>query len=319
MKIGYIFAGQGAQEVGMGRSFYNNFDSSKAIFDTANLALGYDLKAICFEGTQDQLNQTEITQPAILTTSIAILKALEAKLEIKPTAVAGLSLGEYSAHVCSGSLTFQDAIKLVQKRGALMQSAVPIGVGGMIALVGVDAATANQIAERASEFGIVEVCNYNSPKQIVLGGELVALEKAAEIAKENGAKRVIPLPVSAPFHTSMLAPAEEGLKSALKNIELHTMRIPVISNVDGRIVGSEDSIPEYLAKQVTSSVKWIDCIESMKAMGIDTLIEIGPGTALAGFVAKIDRSIKVLSVHNLETLEEAVSYIASTDAYQRAI
>lgn len=200
-----------------------------------------------------------------------------------------------------------------------MQSAVPIGIGGMIALVGIDAETAKAIAKEASHYGIVEVCNFNSPKQIVLGGELKALEKASEIAKEKGAKRVVNLPVSAPFHTSMLKPAEEGLKTALSQIQVHEMAIPVISNVDGRIVRSEDAITEYLAKQVTSAVQWIDCIESMKKMGIDTLIEIGPGTALAGFVAKIDRSIKVLSIVDLESLEAAVSYIESSDAYKRAI
>lgn len=319
MKIGYIFAGQGAQEVGMGKDFYENFESSKVVFDRSNLALGYDLKSICFNGTQEKLNETEITQPAILTTSIAILKAFESKIKIKPTAVAGLSLGEYSAHVASGSIAFDDAVQLVKKRGAFMQAAVPIGVGGMTALVGIDSESAKQIADEASKHGIVEVCNFNSPKQIVLGGELRALEIAGEIAKEKGAKRVMPLAVSAPFHTSMLKRAEVQLREVLKDTPIHEMKIPVISNVDGRIVRSEEAIPEYLATQVTSSVKWIDCIESMKAMGIETLIEFGPGKALSGFVAKIDRSIKVMTIHDVESLENAVNYIKSSDAFERAI
>lgn len=308
MKIGYVFAGQGAQKEGMGIEFFDNFEASRVIYDQANLALGYDLKNLCFNGPQEELNKTEITQPAILTTSIAMLKAFESRVDISPSAVAGLSLGEYSAHVCSGSLAFDEAVQLVKKRGAFMQDAVPFGIGGMTAIVGLSPEETEDVAVKASEHGIVEVCNYNSPKQTVIGGELKALEIAAEIAKEKGAKRVLSLPVSAPFHTSMLAKAQENLAIELENINIHEMNVPVISNVDGRIVASEALIKETLAKQVTSSVRWIECVESMKMIGIDTIVEFGPGDALSAFIGKIDKSIKVISIHNLESLNKAISY-----------
>ena len=318
MKIGYIFAGQGAQKTGMGKVFHDAFESSRVVFDRANLALGYDLKSLCFEGDQETLNQTEITQPAILTTSIAMLKAFESKIDLTPSAVAGLSLGEYSAHVCSGSILFEDAVKLVQKRGAFMQAAVPIGVGGMTALTGLSSDEAIEVAEEASAYGIVEVCNFNCPGQIVLGGELPALEKAAEIAKAKGARRTTPLPVSAPFHTSMLKNAEHALKNVLKDINYSPMKYPVITNVDGRIVPSEASITEYLSKQVTSAVQWIDCIGAMKSMGIETLIEFGPASALSSFVAKIDKSIKVYSINDLESLDQTVNALKE-ERLERAI
>lgn len=309
MKIGYVFAGQGAQKEGMGQAFYETFESSKVVFDRANLALGYDLKNLCFSGPQEKLNETEITQPAILTTSIAIMKAFESKIKIKPTAVAGLSLGEYSAHVASGSIDFDDAVQLVKKRGAFMQDAVPLGVGGMVAVMGLSVEETEALAQEASEHGIVEVCNYNSPKQIVLGGELKALEHVEALAKAKGAKRALSLPVSAPFHTSMLKPAEDNLAIELAKLNFKTMQVPVISNVDGRIVSSEAHIANYLSKQVTSAVRWIECIESMTSMGIDTIVEFGPGKALSSFIAKIDKSIKVLSIDDLESLDKAVDYL----------
>lgn len=313
MKFGYVFAGQGAQTVGMGKDFYDTFDVSKVVFDEANLALGMDLKTLCFEGPSDKLNETEMTQPAILTTSVAMLKAFESKVSLTASAVLGLSLGEYSAHVCAGSIQFEDAVKLVRKRGFFMQDAVPLGVGGMTAIVGLSPEATEEVAKLASDYGIVEVCNYNSPKQTVLGGELEALEKAAEIAKEMGARRALPLPVSAPFHTSMLAKAEENLAIELEAITLNNMTIPVITNVNGRIVNSREDIKATLAKQVTSSVRFIECIDSMKALGIDTIIEFGPGSALSSFIAKIDKSIKVLSIYDLESLDKAVHYIETLD------
>lgn len=319
MKIGYIFAGQGAQKQGMGEDFYKNFESSRAVFDQANLALGYDLKSLIFDGPQESLNETEKTQPAILTTSIAMLKAFESLVDVKPSACAGLSLGEYSAHVCSGSLVFTDAVQLVKKRGAYMQDAVPLGVGGMTALMGLSPEEAEQIVEKASVHGTVEICNYNAPNQIVIGGHLDALAFAHDYAKESGAKRVIPLPVSAPFHTSLLKPAEDNLAVELESINFHTMKYPVITNVNGRIVSSTDEIPNYLSKQVTHSVRWIDCIESMKHMGIDTIVEFGPGNALASFVAKIDKSIKVLSIHDIDSLYQVVETIKNQNELEEAI
>lgn len=319
MKIGYIFAGQGAQKQGMGEDFHKHFESSRAVFDQANLALGYDLKTLIFQGPQEALNETEKTQPAILTTSIAMLKAFESLVDVKPSAVAGLSLGEYSAHVSAGSLQFTDAVQLVKKRGAYMQDAVPLGVGGMTALMGLSPEEAEAIVARASEFGTVEICNYNAPNQIVIGGQLTALEMAHEFAKEAGARRVIPLAVSAPFHTSMLKPAEDNLAKEMKSVMFYDMKVPVLTNVNGRIVSSVEEIPSYLAKQVTSSVRWIDCIESMKKMGIDTLVEFGPGNALSAFVSKIDKSIKVLSIYDLESLYATVEAIKQTTTLETAI
>ena len=319
MKLGYIFAGQGAQKQGMGLDFYNNFESSKAVFDQANLALGYDLKSLIFNGPRESLNETEKTQPAILTTSIAMLKAFESLIDIKPTASAGLSLGEYSAHVCAGSMVFTDAVQLVKKRGAFMQDAVPMGVGGMTALMGLSPEAAEQIAQQASEYGTVEICNYNAPNQIVIGGELAALEMAHEIAKNSGARRVIPLPVSAPFHTSMLKPAELKLEEELANITFHEMKHAVITNVNGRIVSSIDEIPTYLSKQVTSSVRWIECVESMKHMGIDTIVEFGPGNALSSFISKIDKSIKVLSIYDIDSLSAVVDTLKKQTSLEEAI
>lgn len=319
MKIGFIFAGQGAQCVGMGKAFYDHFEAARTVYDRANLALGYSVQDLCFNGPQEKLNETEITQPAILTTSIAMLRAFQSQLKIKPDAVCGLSLGEYSAHVCAGSLVFEDAVKMVRLRGKYMQEAVPLGVGGMLALVSADVETTKAIVHEASAHGIVEICNYNSPKQIVIGGELKALEHAAVIAKEKGVKRAMPLPVSAPFHTSMLRPAEEQLRALFNHSRFHNMDVPVISNVDGRIVSSTESIPESLAKQVTSSVKWIDCIESMYHMGIDTLVEFGPGQALSSFVAKINKDINVFSIYDVESLKQTISALSDLINTEKAV
>lgn len=319
MKIGYIFAGQGSQKPEMGKEFYDSFDVSKSVYDRSNLALGMDLKDICFNGTLEDLSMTEVTQPAILTTSIAMLKAFESQINIKPHAVAGLSLGEYTAHVCSGSIQFEDAVKLVRQRGAFMQEAVPVGYGGMRAITGLNPDLLNELIEEASAYGIIEISNINSPKQVVIGGEIGALEKASELALDKGAKRVVPLSVSAPFHTSMLKKAEVQLEAALENVQISQMDCPVVANINGRIIASESLIPEYLAKQVTSTVQWTKCIESMKSMGIDTLIEFGPGTALSGFVAKIDRSIKVLSINDMESLNKTIQFIREAEELDQAI
>lgn len=319
MKIGFIFAGQGAQKVGMGKSFYTHFDVSKHIFDRAGLALGYDLKKICFEGTQEALNQTEITQPAILTTSIAMLKAFESLTHIKPTAVAGLSLGEYSAHVCSGTFAFTDAVQLVQKRGKYMQEAVPSGIGGMLALTGASSDQIEKLISHSASKGHIQISNYNSPKQMVLGGEMTALKHAMEISSELGIRRSMLLPVSAPFHTSMLKNAELQLAEALQEVAIHSPQIPVISNVEGKMISNSQDVMPSLATQVTSSVQWVKCIEEMKKLGIDTLIEFGPGKALSAFVSKIDRSLKVLSIDEYEDLLHAIEWIHSQDKYNQAI
>ncbi len=309
MKIGFVFAGQGAQFIGMGKDFYDTYPESKVCFDQASASLGYDMAQLCFEGPEEKLNQTEFTQPAILTTSIAMLSAFNHLIDLKPQGVAGLSLGEYSAHVCAGSIAYKDALPLVRQRGAAMQKAVPVGQGGMTALIGIAPDKVEHICQEASTLGIVEVANYNSPKQIVIGGDIKAVEKAGQLAKEAGAKRVIPLTVSAPFHTSMLKQAELDLEEILKTIPIGQMSCPVFTNVTGQLVAETSDIKPLLSSQVTHAVRWIDCIHSMEADGIDTIIAFGPGTALKGFIGKINRSLKVYAINTVEDLTETLAKI----------
>ena len=309
-KIAFIFSGQGAQYPGMGKDLYENYEVSKQVFDAANEALGFDITKLCFEGPQEAINITENTQPCVVTVSIAALKALEAK-GIHADVTAGLSLGEYSALICSGVFKFQDAVKLVKKRGRFMQEAVPVGIGAMAAILGLDIDKVKEACKRASEIGIVEGANFNCPGQIVIAGEVKAVERAGEICKELGAKRAMMLPVSAPFHTSMLAPAGEKLAEELEHIELGNMNIPVITNVTGQYVEVVLEVKGILKKQVKSSVLWEQTIRTMIEDGVDTFVELGPGKTLCGFVKKIDKNLKVVNVEDVASLENAVAIINS--------
>ena len=304
MKTAFLFSGQGAQYVGMGKEFYENFECARNIFDEADKALGFSIKDICFEN-EEELNKTENTQPAILTMSIAALKILEEK-GIKADYLAGLSLGEYSAYVASGVFNFNDAVQLIKKRGRFMTEAVPEGIGSMYAIVGLDNEIVEAVCNEASQFGFVSPANYNAPGQLVIAGEAVATEKAAELAKEKGAKMAVKLNVSGPFHTALLKPASDKLAVELKKININKMNLPVITNVTGAEVENNEDIIPLLIKQVMSPVKWEQSIKVLVDKGVDTFIEVGPGKTLSGFVKRIAKGATIINVEDMKSLDKAI-------------
>ena len=310
----FIFSGQGAQYIGMGKELYENIDECREIFNKANNALGFDITNMILEGNADELNITENTQPAILTTSIAILKALE-KNNIEPDVVAGLSLGEYSALVSAGAIDFLDAVSLVKKRGKFMQEAVSLGVGAMVAVIGLSREKVQEAVEKAKEKGIVEIANYNTSKQIVIGGELKAVEYAKEIVLELGARRAISLKVSGPFHTSMLHEAALKLEKELKKVEFKELNVPLVCNVEGKFVQDKSEITPLLVRQIESSVRWEDSIKLMLENGVDTFIEVGPGRVLSGFVRDISKTLEkrvnIFNVEDLKSLEKTLEGMKS--------
>jgi len=304
-KIAFVFSGQGAQYVGMGKQIAQEYNSADGIFNQASEALGFDVKKMVFEGDEETLKITENTQPAILTTSIACMQPLIEK-GIKPDVVAGLSLGEYSAHVAAGTMSFKDAVALVKKRGKYMQEAVPVGVGTMAAILGLDDKDAIECCKSASQVGIVEPANFNCPGQVVIAGEVKAVEKAAELCKEKGAKRAMLLPVSAPFHCSMLKPAGEKLSEELAKIELNEIKIPVVCNATAEYVYDKSLVKELLIKQVSSPVLWEASVKKMIDDGVDIFVEIGPGKVLSGFIKKINKDVRTLNVDDLESLNNTI-------------
>lgn len=308
-KIAFVFPGQGAQYIGMAKEICSQFPESAKVFSEASEALGFDIENMIFNGDEETLKITENTQPAIVTASIACLQPL-LKEGIKADFTAGLSLGEYAAHVYSGTFTFPDAVRLLRKRGKFMQEAVPVGVGTMMAIIGLSREQVLNACAMAKDEGVVEPANFNCPGQIVISGEVKAVEKAAAIASELGAKRTVPLAVSAPFHCSLLVSAGEKLKAELDKVEVREMKVPVVANVNGEIVPSVGYVRESLYKQVSNPVLWEDCVKTMIGKGVDTFIEIGPGKVLSGFIRKIDKNVRTLNVEDMASLENTLRELA---------
>ena len=312
MKIGFVFSGQGAQYLGMGKEFYENSDTFKNRIDQASDILGVDLAHIMFE-EEEKLNLTEYTQPIILAMSVAISEMVKSKLAIKPSVCAGLSLGEYTALVESGSLSFEKAVALVNKRGKLMQEAVPAGVGAMTAVMGAERDVVEKACLEASKVSGVYPANYNMPGQIVIGGFKEGVEEATKLLKEAGVKRLIPLKVSGPFHTPLLEEASIKLNLLLKEVSFEEMSIPVITNVTGKEISSQADIIDTLTKQVMSPVYFEDCIKTMIDSGVELIIEIGPGKTLSSFIKKIDKTMTTKHVEDTKTMEKLIAFFQNDE------
>ncbi len=311
--IAFLFPGQGSQAVGMGKDLAEKYPLARETFQEADEALGYSLSKLCFEGPEDQLRLTEITQPAILTTSIAALRVLQTRMP-KACYVAGHSLGEYSAHVASGTFSFADAVRTVRNRGKYMQEAVPVGVGAMAAILGMDFDKVTAVCEDAAKDEVCSPANINSPEQIVISGNTAAVERAAKLADERGAKRAKLLPVSAPFHCSLMKPAEDRLENDLKELKMQKPVLPVACNVEADLVTDGNRALHTLVAQVTGSVKWDPCMRLLISQGVQTFIEVGPGKVLCGLMRQIDRSKTCLNVGDDASLGKTLEFLAQTAA-----
>ena len=304
-KISFVFPGQGAQAVGMGKDFYDNFDSAKNFFDEADDALGYSIKKMCFEGSENDLKLTANTQPAILIVSVIAAELLKSE-GINAEVAGGHSLGEYSALVTAGALKFRDAVILVHKRGQFMQEAVPVGEGSMAAIIGLDDKIIVDICNEVSEIDAVQAVNFNCPGQTVIAGTVKGVDSAVEKLKAAGAKKAVILPVSAPFHSTLMKPAAEKLSVELDKTKIQNAAFPIAANFNGKLETDSAEIKNNLVAQADNPVKWIDCVKAMQNFGADTFVECGPGKTLCGFNRRIDKQIKSLNVENIESLKNAV-------------
>ncbi|MFS9269789.1 ACP S-malonyltransferase [Streptococcus infantis] len=299
-KTAFLFAGQGAQYLGMGRELYDQYAIVKETIDQASQVLGYDLRDL-IDNDETKLNQTRYTQPAILATSVSIYRLLKEK-GYQPDMVAGLSLGEYSALVASGALDFEDAVALVAKRGSYMEEAAPAGSGKMVAVLNTPVEVVEQACKEASQLGVVTPANYNTPSQIVIGGEVVAVDRAVELLQEAGAKRLIPLNVSGPFHTALLESASQKLAQVLEDVEFNDFACPLVGNTEAKVMEKE-RIAELLTRQVKEPVRFYESIAVMQEAGATRFIEIGPGKVLSGFVKKIDKTAQLANVEDQASLQ----------------
>jgi [acyl-carrier-protein] S-malonyltransferase len=306
MSTAFIFPGQGAQYPGMGREIAGKYPAARAVFEEADALLGFSLSQMCFDGPEDELKLTHNTQPAILTTSIALLRVLEEK-GVRPDFVAGHSLGEYSGLVAAGALSFADAVRLVRRRGQYMQEAVPVGAGAMAAILGLDPAAMLSVCEQAAHGQVVSPANLNSPGQIVIAGHKEAVERAMALAKAAGARRAIPLQVSAPFHCALMKPAEERLTADLEQIRFADLKCPLVTNVDAAPIRTGPEARNALKRQVSRPVLWQESVQQLMAGGVDSFVEVGPGKVLTGLVRAIEKSVTMLNVEDEKSLENVLS------------
>jgi [acyl-carrier-protein] S-malonyltransferase len=305
----FLFPGQGSQAVGMGKELADRYPIAKRTFDEADAALGYQLSKLCFEGPEEQLRLTEITQPAILTASVAAWRVLDER-GLQPAFVAGHSLGEYSAHVAAGTLTFADAVRTVRNRGKYMQEAVPVGVGAMAAILGMEAEKVAVVCADAAQGEVCDAANINSGEQIVISGNTAAVERAAKLASDRGAKRAVMLQVSAPFHCALMKPARDRLAADLQTLAFRKPNVPVVCNVDAALVGDAHASRDALVRQVTGSVKWDQSIRLLIAQGVARFVEVGPGRVLCGLMRQIDRSKSCANVGDEASLQKTLEALS---------
>lgn len=303
----FVFPGQGSQVVGMGKDVAEKYPVARRVFDEIDAALGYSISRLSFEGPEDELKLTKNTQPAILAVSAALHAVLEDQGVTRRDLVAGHSLGEYSAIVSVGGLTAPEAAKIVHQRGAFMQDAVPVGTGGMAALIGPTVEEARAICEEAAQGEVVSVANINAPGQIVIAGTKTGIERAIEVAKKRGVRRALPLPVSAPFHCELMKPAEERLRPVLDEAGLKDLWFSLVSNVDASPIGTATAVRNALLRQVASPVRWVESVQKMVSMGVRRFVEIGPGNVLTGLIKRIDPSVELINVSDVPTLEAFVA------------
>ena len=308
--VAFVFPGQGSQVVGMGREFYDSEPVARTLFEQASQVLGYDVAALCLQGPAEKLNLTEYTQPALLTVSVVALRLLE-RAGLRPSAVAGHSLGEYTAVVAAGGLPFPDAVALVRKRGRYMQEAVEAGRGLVCALLGLERPIVTEICRAASAWGVVAPANFNAPGQIVIAGEKAAVEEAARLAKAKGCRRVIPLPVSVPVHTSLMQSAAKRLAVDVDRVPMQDLTVPLINNVEAKPICSAPDVRTSLVRQLSSSVLWEESVQGLVKMGIHTLVEVGPGKVLTGLAKRIAPELRLLNMHDRVSLASTVEALAA--------